>query len=407
MALIPRIACAVVVVTASSLGCQPDTEPRSAAIVQVRGDTTVVSITSGDSPRRTLAQNLIIGGLDGAPEEALGQVRTLDVDGSGRILIFDDAQRAIRRFGPDGRYLDQIGRPGQGPGEFSIPWDLSTSASGQILLAEYRGQISTYDAAGPFIRRWPVEGWLSPAATSPQTAVVGNDDGSIAVLAMVGYDMEDHRVFLLDEAGRVQETIVPPVPWDEIEFGHQRPALGLAWSPTGFGVAGVSSRLGFQIFRPGSARVVRVEHQADPARFAPEEREAWARYAEFVGRRQGRPDFFPAPPPEKPHFKSIVAARTGEIWVVKRTQARPNPNALDSIMGLPAPPDWIEPFEAEVYSSEGEHLATVEGPDDLQLFFASGDTVWGVVRGEFLEPYVVRLSTDRPLPEPQGLGSPK
>ncbi|MCA1791497.1 MAG: 6-bladed beta-propeller, partial [Thioalkalivibrio sp.] len=311
------------------------------------------------------------------------------------MLLFDGAQQAIRRFGPDGRYLDQIGRPGQGPGEFNMPWDLSTDAAGHILLAEYRGQISAYDAAGSFVRRWQVEGWISPAATQPQSAVVGNQDGSIAVLAMSGRNVEDHRIFLLDQAGRVQETVVPSVPWiDEIEFGHQRPALGLAWSPTGFGVAGVSSRLGFQIFRPGSSKVIRVEHQLAPPLFVPQEREAWARYAEFIGRRQGRPDAFPAPPAEKPRFRSIVAARTGEIWVVKHTRARPNPNAVDSIMGLPALPDWIEPFEAEVYSSEGEHLATVEGPEDFQLFFASGDTVWGVVRGEFLEPYVVRLSMD-------------
>jgi len=49
----------------------------------------------------------------------LGSLTEIAVDGSGRVFIADIENMTIHVFEPGGRFIDQLGRDGRGPGEFS------------------------------------------------------------------------------------------------------------------------------------------------------------------------------------------------------------------------------------------------------------------------------------------------
>ena len=67
----------------------------------------------------TLLADIRIGQLDGAPEETFGEIRSVEMDGEGRVYVLDAQASEIRTFAADGNFLSTIARRGEGPGELS------------------------------------------------------------------------------------------------------------------------------------------------------------------------------------------------------------------------------------------------------------------------------------------------
>src|SRR5687767_13361969 len=60
-----------------------------------------------------------IGGSESLPEQYLfGSVSSVATDALDRIYVADMMSSEIRVFSPQGEFLQTVGRPGQGPGEF-------------------------------------------------------------------------------------------------------------------------------------------------------------------------------------------------------------------------------------------------------------------------------------------------
>lgn len=68
-----------------------------------------------------------------------GHVADVVVDDAGRAYVLDTQRRQIEVFGPDGRHLDTIGRPGEGPGD--IP-----KTSGMFLRDGHLGIVEQFPA---------------------------------------------------------------------------------------------------------------------------------------------------------------------------------------------------------------------------------------------------------------------
>lgn len=393
----PATASALIVLLIQTLaGCGGSDSAERSSVREVRGDTTFVQVPASADPSHHTVTDLVIGTVDGEATSMFAHVSALHIDRRGRIIVLDEMQIAVRRYAADGDYLGDIGRNGRGPGEFAYPRSISTDVEDRILIGDDDRSIHRYRDDGTYL-----DSWKAPGRIANRSAVVGNNDGTISVTSPVrvgGAESYVRRLYLMTLEGVILDSITPHVPWmAEVESGHMRPGRLYSVGPTGLGITSVGSRLGFQTFRIDAPTMVRVEQEADRPRFVPEERKAWADYAAFVATRSATPDDYPPPPETKPHLRTAVVARTGEIWLVRHQGGREHPNAAETIMGYPAPPHWIEPFLAEVYTSDGEHLATVNGPEDFQLMFASTDTIWGVQRGEFTEQYVVRFTLSRPL----------
>ena len=70
----------------------------------------------GDQVRVT--EELRIGMLEGPEEYVFGQVSGIAIGPEGTVYVSDDQIPLIRQYGPDGQWLRNIGRSGEGPGEY-------------------------------------------------------------------------------------------------------------------------------------------------------------------------------------------------------------------------------------------------------------------------------------------------
>ena len=71
------------------------------------------------------------------------------VDSKGNILILDNANFRIQKYNRKGKFLQTIGRQGQGPGEFQNPGSMSLDSEENIYIRDGR-KIIIFDKNGNF-----------------------------------------------------------------------------------------------------------------------------------------------------------------------------------------------------------------------------------------------------------------
>jgi hypothetical protein len=98
-----------------------------------------------------LEEELSLGGEKSA-NDFFGKINDIDVLADGTILVLDGRERTLRRFKPDGTYLPNIGRPGQGPGEFQSPRLISVAPGTEDIAVVDFQKIHVFRASGEFLR---------------------------------------------------------------------------------------------------------------------------------------------------------------------------------------------------------------------------------------------------------------
>ncbi len=74
----------------------------------------------------------------------------------GDIAIIDTKKCAVFMYTPEGEFIRTIGREGEGPGEFHMPWVMSFCSDGSMLIDDRDG-ISLFDSNYCFVNQmtWP------------------------------------------------------------------------------------------------------------------------------------------------------------------------------------------------------------------------------------------------------------
>jgi hypothetical protein len=87
-------------------------------------------------------------------ECAIALITDMKIDAKGNYIVADGwQQRAVFIFGPDGEFLKELGKQGQGPGEYSTPVSVDINSKQEILVADYMAsRIHVYDKNFNFIR---------------------------------------------------------------------------------------------------------------------------------------------------------------------------------------------------------------------------------------------------------------
>ncbi len=101
------------------------------------------------SPRPRLA----IGMLEGAEEYQFSNISAAARQSDGDLVVADEGARAVRLYGPDGRFRITLGQSGLGPGEFTRPTQIMIIDADSVMVwddAAYR--LSVFDSAGSFVR---------------------------------------------------------------------------------------------------------------------------------------------------------------------------------------------------------------------------------------------------------------
>lgn len=110
----------------------------------------VHSLPAADRPLGGMPENLYsIGSLDGEPWEILSRVRGVGFDDVGRLYVLDADSRVLT-FGPDGEFLGQFGRKGEGPGEINRPMAMVVAGDGTVVVVDPSAGYQVFGPGGDF-----------------------------------------------------------------------------------------------------------------------------------------------------------------------------------------------------------------------------------------------------------------
>lgn len=78
-------------------------------------------------------------------------ISQIEIDSEGNIYALDSRTCQILKFDKNGKYLQKIGRKGQGPGEFEDPRSFFIDSNKNIYVGDNR-RIHIFDKSGKFIK---------------------------------------------------------------------------------------------------------------------------------------------------------------------------------------------------------------------------------------------------------------
>lgn len=161
------------------------------------------------------------------------RVRGIQVDEKGNIFVLDRGNHRIQKFDREGRFLQTIGKKGQGPGEFEAPLILSLDSQNNLYAYDNR-RIKMFNPQGEFLKSFSVDTFIGEFAADYEGSFIANasfhEGGAadmIAKLAIIKInakgDIEKKIVEFSDFGPRI---IVTPTATRTLASNHEyRPRL--------------------------------------------------------------------------------------------------------------------------------------------------------------------------------------
>jgi hypothetical protein len=369
-----------------------DTLPGGAVRVAYSGLPTGEPLTMGIETR--------IGGMGAVGPSALGDVRGLDVDPGGAIMVLDAQASEIRAFDPQGSYLGTVARRGEGPGEIVRANGIRFDSTGALWINDHgRGSITRLGqdrafATHPWIRAqrafgyiweggitrdgrvWDVERHYDEPPNSP-----GRAPGPQEIESRLFFKSLDPATGALDSValGNAVEHLAayPPRAFAVVPF---TPAALTALDPAGaiwFVATSGAYRLVKQSLS-GDTMLV-VEMTGEGPMVAAEERSAEiTKLQQFLANARAagseQTDWEAVVPRRKPILVGLAVDDRSRLWVQRRTDAG---------------------VVFDVFAPTGELLGTVEPGFEPWPFFAPvvrGSQMLALVTDSLDVPSVVRAA---------------
>lgn len=366
------------------------------------GDTVIVNNLAGSlwGSKVRLVEELTIGVLDGRDQYVFGDITELVGDGSGGVYVFDRQVPALRHFDAAGRHTMNLGRKGEGPGEYSdAVTGLAIRRDGRVMAYDARqGRINLYDVDGSASEHWQIHSGLF---VDNSLLVDSVDHTYLKILAEeLDWGKPLPRpwpigLLHLDQRGQVVDTLKQPQ-IDGAPGGASGPlSTAKVWTlgPRGV-VVGINDTYSFEI-RKASGKVIRVTREYAPL---PVLRDEWQAYE---ARRLWESDRdeadAPTTPRTKPVYRSFSVDTSGRIWVRKYMAAVPMPSERSDDPNAPPAFPFEEPVGFDVFAPGGEYLGEIILPSEVEVEWLGSRHLFAVRRGSFDEQYIVRLRLETPV----------
>ncbi|MDE2874329.1 MAG: 6-bladed beta-propeller [Gemmatimonadota bacterium] len=390
------------VTTCALAACGTDTDSSASGpdvVTETIGDTTIVRTLSGSvwEAEATLVPEVSIGELDGPEELLFGGIWSIAVDDDHNVFVFDGQAQHVRVFDSAGMYVETLGRPGEGPGEFSRAEAIAMLPDGRLVVRDPGNQRLEVFAPGT----GETEQWGYSVGGLHSSSPLYTDAHGRTFLRTRDYARDGFAMHLIVFGPDGTQIDTLPVPSGTYEPPLLEARQGgisasypvpfspeLLWTvhPSGRFLTGFSSDYRINLARDDG--VLRVERAADPVP-VPEDERAHERAGVVAYMRGMVPDWSwngPPIPEHKPFFHELLAGRDGRIWVRLATEAHPVENEdHDPEDPSSMPVDWREPLRYDVFEPDGTYLGIVAPPDDFSPWVEpvfDGDHVWAVTRDE-------------------------
>ena len=392
--------------------CDPQESPPDAAgswvgTITTEGNVTTVVNESGSvwGGTATLVEEASIGVESGSEEYLLGYVGGVFATDE-HIYVLDTQAPQVRMYDLAGEHVADLGKGGQGPGEYSMPWFVAADSAGRVFVLDAgNGRFNVYSGSGEYLATWPAQDVaccaypmvVSPAGTLFARTRVRNQEARTTRVGLLEYGPE----------GPIGTVRWPPeIDYTRAEidltFRGRSVAFDVPFGPTsmwiasasGDIVAGASDRYRFEI-QGNDGAVILVERYWDPVRIGSAEAE-WHRRFFVAGLRTE------VVPPEwtwdgaempstKPAFSGLVPTTSGDTWVIRQgageQQADCVENPIEAVwMDARDARCWRNAWILDVFGADGRYLGEVQSPPDIRpnavYLFVRGEMVIAVTEDE-------------------------
>lgn len=266
-----------------------------------------------------LEQNLSIGGNESDDNYYFPKgAWWLNVDDQGNIYIADGGNRRIQKYDKTGKYVQTIGRKGQGPGEFQYP--------GRILFDE-KGSLCVYDSPaihffekdGKFIKKVVLKTFVNDPLITIGGFVYGRTQASFRP----GGPKES--IAKMDSEGALAQTVAE----FQVEFDENRNILAwhrysnnLSLSPISLKsfCYGYSAEYKIYLADSEGKTILTMTKEEKPRSITSEEKDAVREegpYAAVWRSGNPKPEEGIVFPSHRPYFSGLQTDGTGRIYVMR------------------------------------------------------------------------------------------
>lgn len=330
-----------------------------------------------------------IGSVDD-PDFIFNPVLRMALSPDGLLYTAHAGEATIRRWTMDGTPAGSVGRKGEGPGEFQVPYQVGFFGDSLWVWDAAGGRVSYFDQQGEFLGSvaaradvgWEVGPVLPIAPLRDGTFMwmrrppfSSSGPGTPEAIPFAKIDADGRRLALIWEQPWEPHDDAGQTFGDAHLSGLGRRGLLVVdrrvW--TGEGDAAVRvSEIGFDGDTIFTAAV-----SYDPVPLTDERFDSGVRAALAQGGASEaqtrewmhRPSYLPA-------VSNVIAADDGTIWLRR----------FDPVEVAAGEPMW----EWWILDSGGSPLARALTPVDLDVRLINGDMIWGVERDELDVEYIVR-----------------
>lgn len=346
-----------------------------------------------------------------AAEYQFALVRDVLITPDGAIWVADGGAPAgapkLRQYDSGGRFVRQVGRTGDGPGEYRAVGQLALMKDGTVAMRDGAppGRVLIYGPDGSPRATWSASSLGVGYMNHPAGSIYVDTSGVvwIPVAGRPGPDRPPPPYLRVSPDGTVLDTVpypeLPEVGSLSIAIRQTTPSGGvaqmgvavpyqaistLAWNPTGGFAVARTDVYRIEILEPVGGDGVPLTPVADvvtrdtpPVPVPQAEREAISRHIDEAVSRimedMGVSDRPTIPPVAdyKPPIKGFRFTDDGVLLVDVSMPSR----LLDG--------EWTEATAYDVFDEDRRYVGRMVLPDSFTIVGMRGDLIWGVSRGEY------------------------
>ncbi len=118
--------------------------------------------------------DLSIGEIEGDENYMFSGPRDIDADSQGNIYVLDFREFTVKKYDSQGKHIKNIGRAGQGPGEFDYPRYLCVSERGNVYITELlERKVDVFNLDGEYQKSLNVDRHDQIAVTKNEEFIIG------------------------------------------------------------------------------------------------------------------------------------------------------------------------------------------------------------------------------------------
>jgi hypothetical protein len=308
-----------------------------------------------------LDEDLVIGNEEDENYKFYGPVINIRVDSNENIFVLDGGNCRIQKYNRNGKYLQTIGRRGQGPGEFQYILQIYVDSKNYLYVYDLR-RIHIFNNKGQYEKTIPISLYNFP----PQFGITG--DGAIfgIIVSHTSESNESTEIVLFNKEGKKMRTVESYIGLKPVFFKEGKPSrlssfyknrVYFCMLNDSTGVYGNSSEYKLNIISSTGKLKYVIEKKEDPEGLSNEDKKKeidgkakeYARGTIQLTRREVKK--LMKFPEHKPFFDSILKDNEGNIYVKKGVKCSRYREGL-----------WLDFF-----NSKGFYLYRIASPVYFQL----------------------------------------